>query len=286
MSAMAAKRTALLNLIAHLRREEGLYLLPLRLFIGIGWLRAGLEKWLEPGWYDGTSLSAFLTDHLQTGKVTFASYQHLMQAVFEPSSLHLGHLIMSGQILVGLAILTGCFTNIALLVGIFMNINFILVGEINPSAFYIMMELALLVANSGAVLGLDFFLSDSINFCFLVAKPGNRGHRNGLERLLMLFFVLLSLVAALVVMPEIKSYAPSSVHDPAMISFVLSLFSSLFFSISLLKAQPRATAMPRFTASGNRYGDRSRVPDAVPADLFVTFSNHEVKETKDTYRPY
>jgi hypothetical protein len=40
-------------------RKPGAYLPPLRVFIGIGWLRARAEKFVEPGWYDGSSLAAF-----------------------------------------------------------------------------------------------------------------------------------------------------------------------------------------------------------------------------------
>ncbi len=52
------------------RRElskDGAYLLPLRLFIGMGWLRASAEKIPDPGWYDGTALTAFLKDELAGG---------------------------------------------------------------------------------------------------------------------------------------------------------------------------------------------------------------------------
>src|SRR4028119_729300 len=51
------------NKVRQLARQElskdGAYLLPLRLFIGMGWLRAGSEKIPDPGWEDGTELTAF-----------------------------------------------------------------------------------------------------------------------------------------------------------------------------------------------------------------------------------
>ena len=40
-------------------QREGVYLLPLRLFIGIGWLRAGLEKLADSSWHTGLALSEF-----------------------------------------------------------------------------------------------------------------------------------------------------------------------------------------------------------------------------------
>ena len=38
-------------------REDGASLVPLRLFVGLGWLRAGAEKVVDPGWRDGSSLA-------------------------------------------------------------------------------------------------------------------------------------------------------------------------------------------------------------------------------------
>src|SRR3712207_202863 len=35
-------------------------LLPIRVFLGLGWLRAAIEKLIEPMWWDGTALRFFL----------------------------------------------------------------------------------------------------------------------------------------------------------------------------------------------------------------------------------
>ena len=49
--------------------QEGAYLLPLRIFIGIGWLRAATEKLIEPDWYDGTALKAFFEAQREDGLI-------------------------------------------------------------------------------------------------------------------------------------------------------------------------------------------------------------------------
>src|SRR5918995_481573 len=42
------------------QRRVALLLLPLRLWIGLGWLRAGIANALQPEWLDGTTLIRFL----------------------------------------------------------------------------------------------------------------------------------------------------------------------------------------------------------------------------------
>ncbi len=232
-----ALNNVFIRYIAQALQQEGAFLLPLRLFIGIGWFRAGLEKWLNPGWHDGSSLASFLNAHVQNGLIEFSGYQQWVQTIFEPHSFYLGFIIMVSQLLIGIAIMTGTFTNLALLGGLVMNINFILVGEVNPSAFYVMIQVVLLISNIGAIMGLDQFLSRGISCCFIVAKPSSQKTLSLLEKSFMVLAMITSVAAAIAVVPSIKSYDPSSVHDPAMISLVLSLFSAAFFLITFLRSE-------------------------------------------------
>ncbi len=48
------------RILGFIKRElskEGAYLLPLRLFIGMGWIRASAEKIVDPDWYGGMALA-------------------------------------------------------------------------------------------------------------------------------------------------------------------------------------------------------------------------------------
>jgi uncharacterized membrane protein YphA (DoxX/SURF4 family) len=96
-------------------KSEAAILLPLRLFIGIGWIRAGLEKLIDPGWPAGFALAQFFHEQMASGTVVFPFYQHLLRDVFVPHALGLSWLIMIGQLLTGIAIMTGTFTNLALI---------------------------------------------------------------------------------------------------------------------------------------------------------------------------
>src|SRR5262245_22069492 len=62
--AVAACLRLLLRTVRLEALKEGSYLVPVRIFIGIGWLRAFAEKAVEPGWRDGTTLSTFLLHQL------------------------------------------------------------------------------------------------------------------------------------------------------------------------------------------------------------------------------
>ena len=141
------------------KRHQASYLLPLRLFIGLGWLRAGLEKLSDPMWRSGYKLQLFFEEQVFTGQVPFLGYENLIITFFSEQVVFLSGLIMVGQLLCGIAIATGMFTRLALLAAMFMNLNFMLAGRVNPSAFYLMMQLVLLRSNAGLIFGIDIWLN-------------------------------------------------------------------------------------------------------------------------------
>ena len=220
-------------------RRPAATLLPLRLFIGLGWLRASVEKAVEPGWWDGTSLSAILLGQLADDRVAFPLYQALIAELFLPQAHGLGWLIMIGQLLAGAAILTGTLTNLALAAGLFMNLNFLLAGVPDPSAFYIVIQAALLGAGAGAVLGGDALLSRAIRQPLLVAQPeGLRGATPG--RTVYLAAAIIALGMALYALRQVEDFSPAgSVDDPAMILTVLSVIGAIGLLITYLQ-QPLA----------------------------------------------
>jgi thiosulfate dehydrogenase (quinone) large subunit len=147
--------TALLGWISSETSKDGAALLPLRLFIALGWLRALAEKITNPAWFDGTALSSFLSAQLQGDHVVFPAYAWLISHVFLPGAPVLAWIILIGQIMVGLGMVFGAFSRGALLGGLFMNLNFIAAGMPSPSVFYVVMQIMLLFSNAGRVFGLD-----------------------------------------------------------------------------------------------------------------------------------
>ena len=214
---------------------ENAYLLPMRFFIGIGWIRAGLEKLIEPGWLNGSELTSFLNTQLSGNMVVFPFYRHWIESTFLPGALTLSWAISAGQLLVGLAVLSGTLTNFALWWGLFMNLNFILAGQVTPSAFYVVIQIILLLGNAGAVMGFDQMLRRRIRARFLVAQSETSARWARFERRLILVLGLLSLVGGVMAIPFIRDFSPHSVDDPAMILLVLSVFTSLSAMITYLR---------------------------------------------------
>ena len=141
------------------KQHQAQYLVPLRLFIAIGWLRAAMEKLFDGHWRDGSKLQSFFDAQIAANHVPFPAYQGLMEGFFSQQVVLMSWLVAVGQLLAGIAIFTGTLTTAALVGAMFLNVNFMLAGRVNPSAFYLMMELVLLQSKAGNLWGLDPWLS-------------------------------------------------------------------------------------------------------------------------------
>ncbi len=217
-------------------RHPAALLLPLRLFIGTGWIRAGLEKVMDPFWLDGTALVVFLQSHLEQGAVAFPFYQSLISEVFIPHALLLTYVIIIGQLLAGASILAGIGVELALLGGMFMNVNFLLAGAVNPSVFYIVIQLVLLLYGVGRVFSIQALLSGQI-------RPTFTGEHVVRRRISSRFCYGCAVLAlgllsglALYAFPFIEDFGPTrSVEDPAMITVVLSVMGMVWVVIATLR---------------------------------------------------
>lgn len=212
-------KTILDWLFAELQKRDA-KLLPLRLFIGLGWIRAGVEKLVDPHWYSGVKVKDFFEAHILNGEVVFPFYQGLMTGFFTEHASFLSNLITAGELYAGLAIFFGFWMRPALLAALFMNFNFILAGAVNPSAFYIIIQMALLTSNVGRVLGFDVLLST------MRTRPSPRlGAQIAAESFkVKLFFCgsFFSLFLMLVAAPYIQTMDPAkSIEDPAMLLVIL-----------------------------------------------------------------
>tara|TARA_B100000029_G_scaffold185752_1_gene183191 strand:+ start:685 stop:1779 length:1095 start_codon:yes stop_codon:yes gene_type:complete len=210
-------------------KTKGSFLLPLRIFIGLGWSRAGIEKLTKTSWYNGEALQKFLVTHLDKGDIIFPPYEFLINNLFLPNVAILAWIIIIGQVLTGISILTGTFTNFGLMMGLIMNLNFILSGAPNPSAFYVVIQIVLFLSNTGAILGLDKALSKKIHYAFFIAQPEHKTIRPAAEKNFFLVLVFITLLSAIYSLFYIKDFSPTSHHDQAMILFILAMISSAAF---------------------------------------------------------
>lgn len=207
--------------------QDRAYLLPLRVFIGLGWLRAATEKIVDPGWYDGTELTAFLEQQLGWSQEAFPFYGALMEGIFLPGATALGIVVILAQLFAGVSILAGYYTNAGLLVGLVMNVNFVLAGAVDPSTFYIVIQLVLFFGGAGAVLSVDAARGAETHGPLLTAPGHDAGGRGAQHQRVYGAIAAVCLLFAVAMAPYVSTLAPATVvEDPAMILVVLALFGA------------------------------------------------------------
>ena len=240
--AVALARKAL-RVVRHEALKDGIYLVPVRVFIGIGWLRAFMEKAIDLGWRDGTRLVGFLERQLEGGTIVFPPYQALVTDVFLPDATALGWMVMLGQLLAGAAILTGSLTTAALLGGIFMNLNFLLAGVPEPSAFYVVVQMALLLAGTGAILGADARLCKRLRHPLLAARPSGQQPRVVIATSTAVALASLDYGVAVYAAVHIRDWSPAgSVRDPAAVLAVLAFMIAAWLTTVALRGDRQTLA--------------------------------------------
>jgi thiosulfate dehydrogenase [quinone] large subunit len=249
---------ALVRFVATELRKPGAYLLPVRIFIAVGWLRACAEKIVDPAWLSGQALTAFLSGQQQSGQVAFGFYQELIKGLFLPHSALLSSLILVGQLLVGLGLLFGLFTRGALLGGLLMNINFLLAGRPDPNAFYLVIQAMLLFGAADQVLSVDGLLARR---WFSLPLPGaaTAAKRALIGKTLSVLAALGSAAVVVYAYLHISNFAPAaSIHDSAA---VLCVLANVGFGLSLIAFVRQTAPTVGQTAPSNPYQQgQSRKP--------------------------
>jgi len=221
--------------LASLRRDSlraNAYLVPIRWFIGIGWLRSAFEKLFDPAWHDGDVLRQFLATEGGRGAAAFPELGQLIQSVIEPSAPLVSGLVLALQLVCGAGILVGTFTNAALLIGIGMNVAFMVAGAPNPSAFYVLIQFVLFSANAGAIMGFDGRPTAKRRSPLVAARAEqrdpNRTDRWSLGALVGLLFVI-----SLYSFAHGNDFSPAgSVTDPALVlGLVTALAGAMLFIV-------------------------------------------------------
>ena len=148
------------------RLDVPVWVLLIEVFIGLGWLRAAAEKIIDPAWWSGDVVADFLVAH---EGATLPWYRLVEEAIVRPGMGLVLIYVVLAQLAIGAALVAGVRRELALGVGVFLNLNFIALGAVTPSAFYVLAQLAVLlwvvesrldhgamrsVAAAGAVTGL------------------------------------------------------------------------------------------------------------------------------------
>lgn len=122
----------------------------LRIYIGYTWFMGGLGK-VTGGSFDA---SGFIQ-----GAIAQAGGDHpavqgwwaaFLESVALPNAGMFSFLVMWGEVLVGLALILGIFTNFAALMGVTMNFAFLFSGTVSTNAQMVLITVFLIVAGFNA----------------------------------------------------------------------------------------------------------------------------------------
>jgi len=108
-----------------------------QIFIGLGWMRAVTEKVISWEWWTGATINDFLFAHRNEAVHV---YEPFLQHAVSPHLVTTAVIVVLAQLFAATTLLTGRFVTAGLTVGIFLNLNFLSAGAVNPSAFYLLAQ--------------------------------------------------------------------------------------------------------------------------------------------------
>jgi len=141
--------------------------LPIRLFMGLDFLSAGIHKFQDPKWLgDGTALLGYWKNAVavnpETGRgaITYDWWRTFIQSMIDTDShIWFSKLITFGEILIGLGLIAGALVGIAAFFGAVMNMSFLLSGSVSVNPIFLTLAILLILAwKVAGWLGLDRYL--------------------------------------------------------------------------------------------------------------------------------
>lgn len=195
------RRSTLETLRGHIERRLNVppWVLLVEVFIGFGWLRAAIEKVMDPAWWNGSALREFIEIQLDSA---LPWYRVFLETVIEPNVFVVSVIVVFAQFFAGVALISGWKVLAGLATGVFLNMHFIAAGAVNPSIFYLVCQIALLL---------------------YLLHGESRISRRQLRLLATASFVLV-----LVNLPFISTIDPAEViEDPAMVLVTLGLLTAV-----------------------------------------------------------
>lgn len=127
--------------------------LPLRVFLGWGWLDAGLHKFQDPKWMDtGQAILGYWKGAVaipETGRppITYEWWRGFLQALIDSNShVWFAKVITIGEILIGLGLITGALVGVAAFSGMLLNLSFLLSGTSSSNPIMLVVAFALVLA--------------------------------------------------------------------------------------------------------------------------------------------
>ena len=149
----------------------------LRLYFGYDFLKSGIGKWQPPG-FDAKSVGGFLKGGLaQTHDALLASkgaaaathanvtdtWAWLISHIFLPNAGIFAFVVKSGEVLIGLGLILGCFTTLAAIFGMAMNFAYLLTGTVSTNPQMVLGFLVIIALGAASYeIGLDRFFMQKL----------------------------------------------------------------------------------------------------------------------------
>jgi thiosulfate dehydrogenase [quinone] large subunit len=111
----------------------GWYLAPLRLFLGVTFLFAGLQKLANPAFFRASSP---ISIHAQLVGATHSSPIHALIAHLVPAASAVGAAIALGEVAIGLGVLLGLWMRVAAIVGMALSFGLFLTVSFHSSPYF------------------------------------------------------------------------------------------------------------------------------------------------------
>jgi uncharacterized membrane protein YphA (DoxX/SURF4 family) len=146
--------------------SNNIWLIILRLTLGLEWFMAGLHKIMDPTYIPG--IGGTIAFFGSAGNPNLW-YQNITTNVFLTNPEVLGWLISVGELLVGVAFILGVFLNFAAIAGVFMNLLFYFAaGWLSASTHSLnwimtILTLVLIISTGAKALSIDLWLAQWID---------------------------------------------------------------------------------------------------------------------------
>ncbi|MFD1851993.1 DoxX family protein [Oceanobacillus bengalensis] len=122
----------------------------LRVYIGYTWFTGGLGKITSGGFDASGFIQGAIANAGGANPTVQGWWGAFLEAVALPNAGLFSFMVMWGEVLVGLALILGIFTNFAALMGITMNFAFLFSGTVSTNAQMVLITVFLIVAGFNA----------------------------------------------------------------------------------------------------------------------------------------
>lgn len=187
-----------------------------QLFLALGWMRAAVAHGIDADWWRGVELQQFLAEHHTQA---LPGYVLFLDHVVEPAAAPVSVIVLAAEVGVAMALMADYRPMVALGVGMFLNVHFVAAGAVDPSIFYLIIGLGLLVWHQEHRL----------------SPMESRRLARGLT--------FAAIGATLMLAPLVSTVAPAHIiEDPAVVLIFVAGLAALAFWSVVLQLDRRASA--------------------------------------------